>query len=82
MATPTPIVQSPLPTLDKLNATIPPKLDAKKIAAEWLDAFAVNVKAGDVKGILSLFVPDAYWRDMLALTCERDPQPICSPCLC
>ncbi|KAF7334966.1 Flavin-containing monooxygenase [Mycena venus] len=58
----------PLPTLDRLNATIPPDLDSNKFATDWMAAFAKCVEAGDVAGTMALFNTDSHWRDMLALT--------------
>ncbi|KAJ6600169.1 hypothetical protein B0H10DRAFT_2230969 [Mycena sp. CBHHK59/15] len=57
-----------LPTLDKLNATVPPDVDANKTASDWLTAFASRAEAGDVAGVLGLFIEESHWRDMLALT--------------
>jgi hypothetical protein len=59
-----------LPTLDKLQATVAPTLDAKQIVSDWFQSFDSHVKSGDIDGIISLFVEDAYWRDLLALTWE------------
>ncbi|KAJ7135908.1 hypothetical protein C8R44DRAFT_769283 [Mycena epipterygia] len=59
---------NPLPTLDKLGATIPDNLDAKKIATEWFKLFSTYAGKGDVGGVAGLFVENAYWRDILALT--------------
>lgn len=60
--------QASLPTLDKLRSKVPADLDAKKVASEWLDAFASYVGSGDVDSLMELFVEDAYFRDILALT--------------
>ncbi|KAG6876175.1 hypothetical protein C0993_005129 [Termitomyces sp. T159_Od127] len=57
-----------LPTLQRLNATIPADLDAKAVAKAWFVAFAKSIEAGDIKSVTKLFVDDGYWRDMLALT--------------
>ncbi|KAG6867785.1 hypothetical protein C0993_011115 [Termitomyces sp. T159_Od127] len=57
-----------LPTLQKLNATIPADLDAKAVAKAWFAFFAQSIEAGDAQGVAKLFVDDGYWRDMLALT--------------
>ncbi|KAJ6550423.1 hypothetical protein DFH09DRAFT_1366721 [Mycena vulgaris] len=57
-----------LPTLDKLNATVAPDLDVKKIAAEWMASFVSCIDTGDVSGITGLFIEESHWRDMLALT--------------
>jgi hypothetical protein len=61
--------QRSLPTLDKLRAEIPSDLDAKKVAAEWLQSFASYIGSGDIDRIVDdLFVEDAFFRDILALT--------------
>ncbi|KAG6872067.1 hypothetical protein C0995_013411 [Termitomyces sp. Mi166 len=60
--------EPPLPTLQRLNATIPADLDAKAIAKAWFAAFTRSVEAGDSQGVAKLIVNDGYWRDMLALT--------------
>ncbi|KAG6875082.1 hypothetical protein C0992_005297 [Termitomyces sp. T32_za158] len=57
-----------LPTLQKLNATIPADLDAKAVAKAWFAAFTHSIEAGDAQRVAKLFVDDGYWRDMLALT--------------
>jgi len=57
-----------LPTLDRLQATIPADLDVQKVASGWLQSFAQFVSANDINGILSLIHPDAWWRDFFALT--------------
>ncbi|KAJ7887426.1 hypothetical protein B0H13DRAFT_2534157 [Mycena leptocephala] len=57
-----------LPTLDRLNATVAPDLDVHKVASSWIDSFAKYVEAGDVPGIMDLFIDESHWRDMLALT--------------
>ncbi|KAG6899119.1 hypothetical protein C0993_000645 [Termitomyces sp. T159_Od127] len=57
-----------LPTLQRLNATIPADLDVKAVAKAWFAAFVTSVEAGDAQGVAKLFVNDGYWRDMLALT--------------
>ncbi|PPQ85677.1 hypothetical protein CVT25_002128 [Psilocybe cyanescens] len=63
------IPHAPLPTLDRLGVTsIAPDIDARKIANDWLASFSTAATTGDVDAILSLLLPDAFWRDMLALT--------------
>ena len=57
-----------LPTLDKLHSKVPADIDAKLVASEWLDAFASYVSSGNVDGLMTLFVEDAFFRDILALT--------------
>ncbi|KAL0956661.1 hypothetical protein HGRIS_002793 [Hohenbuehelia grisea] len=59
---------APLPTLEKLGASVPEDLDATKVANEWFSQFAASLEAGDPERTLALFVEDSYWRDILALT--------------
>ncbi|GBE89505.1 FAD/NAD-binding domain-containing protein [Sparassis crispa] len=59
---------SRIPTLDKLGASVPPDLDARKVASVWFEAFVSHVESGSIDEALSLFVEDAYWRDILVLT--------------
>lgn len=61
---------SRIPTLDKLGATIPADLDVNKVASEWFQSFATHMSAGSVNEVIQLFVEDAIWRDLLALTWE------------
>ncbi|KAJ7730607.1 hypothetical protein DFH07DRAFT_848634 [Mycena maculata] len=57
-----------LPTLDRLDATVPADLDVSKVATKWMEEFSSFVQSGDVEGIVGLFVSESHWRDMLALT--------------
>ncbi len=57
-----------LSTLDRLQATIPADLDAQSVANEWFNAFAVTVEKKDASAVSELFLEDAFWRDMVALT--------------
>ncbi len=57
-----------LPTLLKLDVTAPSDVDATAVATKWLDAFSESAAAGDVEGVLALFIKDALWRDLLSLT--------------
>ncbi|KZT00877.1 FAD/NAD(P)-binding domain-containing protein [Laetiporus sulphureus 93-53] len=60
-----------LPTLDRLGASVPDSdIDVEKIASEWFKSFTDYVLAGDVDGIMGLFLDDGWWRDLLALTWE------------
>ena len=71
MANDIPAVQGPtLPTLDKLNASIPEDLDVKAVAAQWFALFAEGVQASDATKVADALLDDAFWRDMLALTWE------------
>ncbi|KAF8625316.1 hypothetical protein AX15_005446 [Amanita polypyramis BW_CC] len=61
----------PLPTLANLNATVPDNLDAPQIASEWFNAFSDALQSATknaVETVVSLFVEDSWWRDMLVLT--------------
>ena len=58
----------PLPTLDRLGSSVPPDLDARKVATEWFSLFSAATSSRDVQAVASLFVLDAFWRDILALT--------------
>lgn len=60
--------QTSLPTLNKLGAKVPANVDPKKVATEWLESFASCVRSRDVPCIMELFVEDALFRDILALT--------------
>ncbi|KAJ7240046.1 hypothetical protein C8J57DRAFT_1086020 [Mycena rebaudengoi] len=53
-----------LPTLNRLNATIPADLDVHKVAAGWIESFASFVEAGNVDGIVGLSIEVSHWRDM------------------
>lgn len=57
-----------LPTLDKLNSTVPPNLDVFKVASEWFSQFSSSLESTDFDTTLSLLVDDAFWRDILSLT--------------
>ncbi|KAJ7781013.1 hypothetical protein B0H16DRAFT_1299386 [Mycena metata] len=57
-----------LPTLDRLGATVPDDLDAKKTATDWFKAFSTAAESGDAEGVAALFAEGSLWRDILALT--------------
>jgi len=57
-----------LPTLDKLNASIPPNLDASQIASDWFKEFSSSVESANIDQILFQLVEDAFWRDILSIT--------------
>ncbi|KAJ6556762.1 hypothetical protein DFH09DRAFT_1365485 [Mycena vulgaris] len=59
---------SRLPTIDKLGVAVPQDVDANPIAAAWLHRFSTSITAKDIDGLLSILQPDAFWRDILALT--------------
>src|ERR1700754_4331517 len=64
-----------LPTLANLNVS-KEQIDSIKsdssatgrIVQEWLSSFSKALEAKDSAGILSKLQPDAFWRDLLALT--------------
>ncbi|KAJ3794357.1 hypothetical protein GGU11DRAFT_845064 [Lentinula aff. detonsa] len=58
----------PLPTIDRLGASLSPNIDSKEIVLKWFSAFATSAETGDVEALIDLFVPESYWRDILALT--------------
>ena len=62
------IPNTPLPTLDRLNATVSDDVDAKSVAKAWFDVFSTHLSSGDVQSTSQLFVQDAFWRDFLSLT--------------
>ena len=62
-----------LPTIQNLGISPPKDIDPVKVAGEWLERFQTAVLPSpdgdiDVDKILSLFQPDAFWRDILSLT--------------
>lgn len=59
-----------LPTLDRLQATIPADLDAKFVGEAWFQSFTAAVERKDASAVAELFLEDGFWRDMLALTWE------------
>lgn len=61
-----------LPTLERLGASesIPEDLDIVKIAEQWTHKFSKAMESGCPDLIVSLFIPDGFWRDMLAFTWE------------
>jgi len=63
-----PVPNTPLPTLDRLGASVSSDLDAKKVAGQWFTAFTTAASSFDIQALSALFVPDAFWRDILALT--------------
>jgi ketosteroid isomerase-like protein len=60
--------QRPLPTLDKLQSKVPADVNVREVARQWLESFASLVRSVDIDGIIDLFVEDAFFRDILALT--------------
>ena len=64
---PHPITTS-LPTFANLGVEPPQDVDAEKIGRAWVESFSQFVSANDVPGLLSLVLPDGWWRDLFALT--------------
>src|ERR1700729_2942231 len=60
--------QASLPTFDKLRSKVPADVDVKAVAEKWLESFADHVRLADIAGVIDLFVDDAFFRDVLALT--------------
>ncbi|KAI0032439.1 hypothetical protein K488DRAFT_49937 [Vararia minispora EC-137] len=56
------------PTLDTLQATVPDDLDTLAAARTWFAPFAKALEAADVYAVADQLLPDAFWRDLLALT--------------
>ncbi|KXN81358.1 putative indole-3-pyruvate monooxygenase YUCCA8 [Leucoagaricus sp. SymC.cos] len=60
-----------VPTLQKLNATLPKDLDVNNIAHEWFTSFVGHLESRSFEALVSdILLPDALWRDILALTWE------------
>ncbi|KAG6813375.1 hypothetical protein H0H92_011641 [Tricholoma furcatifolium] len=59
-----------LPTLDRLKASLPASADATAIAREWLSILSDANAKQDNDLTETLFLPDSYWRDILALTSD------------
>jgi len=57
-----------LPTLAKLNVKMPENVNARSVAANWLQDFSKAMGSGDVIAVVALFIEGGLWRDMLALT--------------
>lgn len=57
-----------LPTLDRLQVTLPESIDASAIALDWFRKFAECIQDADVPAAVDLLVEDSFWRDLLALT--------------
>jgi NAD(P)-binding Rossmann-like domain len=57
-----------LPTLERLHATVADDLDVRATAQAWVNAFSQFAQTGDAEGLSNLFIDDAFWRDILALT--------------
>ncbi|KAJ4485257.1 hypothetical protein J3R30DRAFT_3730510 [Lentinula aciculospora] len=59
---------SGFPLLDRLGASLSPNVDPKEIVSKWFSAFAKTMGTDNVEGLISLFIPESYWPDVLALT--------------
>ncbi|GJJ08953.1 hypothetical protein Clacol_003173 [Clathrus columnatus] len=59
-----------LPTLERLGARVPEDLDIVKVSGEWTQKFSKAMESGCVDSVVSLFIEDGFWRDMLAFTWE------------
>ncbi|KZT62286.1 FAD/NAD(P)-binding domain-containing protein [Calocera cornea HHB12733] len=57
-----------LPTFQTLGAIPPPTTQAQSVAEDWLSAFSSAIDRNNVPAVLSLFIDDAWWRDLLSLT--------------
>ncbi|KAJ3925642.1 MAG: hypothetical protein NXY57DRAFT_28058 [Lentinula lateritia] len=57
-----------LPTLDRLGALLTPAVNPEEIVSKWFSAFTKSAEAGDVEGLINLFMSESYWRDILAFT--------------
>jgi hypothetical protein len=68
MSSTTDINHAALPTLQRLGVSAPSEVDAVMVAQTWFKTFDSYVQTGDVDGILSLLLDDAFWRDILSLT--------------
>jgi hypothetical protein len=62
------IPNTPLPTFDRFGGSVPTNLDAKAVAKKWFTAFSAALSTSNTQSLSALFVPDAFWRDLLALT--------------
>ncbi|KAI0791868.1 hypothetical protein C8Q75DRAFT_876016 [Abortiporus biennis] len=60
--------QSYLPTTDRLASSFSPNEDVQIIAEKFISNLAEQVKTNNIPGILDLIHPDAWWRDLFALT--------------
>ncbi|EPQ61345.1 FAD/NAD P-binding domain-containing protein [Gloeophyllum trabeum ATCC 11539] len=59
-----------LPTLDRLGIKdlAVKSINPQRVASLWFQTFSHHVQSGDVDGIVSLFIEDSFWRDLLVLT--------------
>ena len=68
MTSNTDIQSAALPTLERLGVSVPPDVNATVVAQTWFKTFTDHIQTGNVDGILSQLVDDAFWRDILSLT--------------
>lgn len=67
----TPVVTHPqlsLPTLTKLESTVHADVSPVLVASEWLQSFTSAIGSNDTKKLGALFLQDAFWKDILALS--------------
>ena len=57
-----------LPTLDKLDVTLPQDIDPQSVALDWFQSFSKALSSKNVEAVAELCLEDVFWRDMLALT--------------
>lgn len=58
-----------LPTLDRRNSTVPEDVSPTIVAENWLELFRTTV-SGRGSSPTDLFLPDAFWRDAIAVTSD------------
>jgi len=68
MSSTTDIIHAALPTLQNLGVSAPTEVDPAVVAQTWFKTFDGYVQTGNVDGILSQLVDDAFWRDILSFT--------------
>ncbi|KAF8653690.1 hypothetical protein AX16_003840 [Volvariella volvacea WC 439] len=57
-----------LPTLQKLGVTLPDDVNAVQVASKWLQDFSEVISTRRITTLSNLFLENALWRDLLALT--------------
>ncbi|EIM79879.1 FAD/NAD-P-binding domain-containing protein [Stereum hirsutum FP-91666 SS1] len=60
--------QLSLPTLTKLKSTVHADVSPVLVASEWLQSFTSAIGSNDIKKLGGLFLQDAFWKDILALS--------------
>ncbi|KAJ6458695.1 hypothetical protein DFH09DRAFT_1199203 [Mycena vulgaris] len=56
------------PTFVPLVTKLPDDLNVESTARQWFSRFKDGIESSDLDAIMSLFLPDAHWRDLLVLT--------------